>query len=99
MVVALADWSCFSLFGEAWALSPLSPILLSFAGRGRGPKGFENSEGRTSPAVLDGRMRNAQGLFSYSGGVVRSMVRIFLSGGDLFSGHLFFFFLDDDVLF
>lgn len=41
----------------------------------------------------------ARAFFSYSGGVVRSMVRIFLSGGDPFSGHLFFFFLDDDVLF
>lgn len=29
MVVALADWSCFSLFGEAWALSLFRALPLS----------------------------------------------------------------------
>lgn len=48
MVVALADWPCFSLFGEA------ERFLSRYIFTGRGPKGFENLEGRTSPAVWMG---------------------------------------------
>lgn len=42
MVVALADWSCFSLFGA------VGRFLTRFFSYWEGPKGFENLEGRTS---------------------------------------------------